>query len=285
MKIKKLLIVLIIVVVILIFAVTVYISMNPGDTTLDFLVRDSVSKNWVWDSTITFQNRIIRGYFQSDSGPVNYSFTHLQPGEYQLEIKAPSYESVSIPITIKKGENIVKKPIDLIAYEIPNLNNFIIFENYEGNDIVQDIRPVEPNGIAILNHPCMNLQIASIVSVEMKGGLPVKEKTESKSERGGVLFKGKIDWSWDPMPETIFRYSSRIPGSKIKACSVPFLVIDYLILIPDPRKITDRELKEILIQTLQLESLDELQLFLEINAKDRFHYYFVTSWNVPGEKT
>ena len=58
--------------------------------------------------------------------------------------------------------------------------------------------------------------------------------------------------------------------------------IDYLILIPDPRKITDAELEEILAQTSQLERSDELQSFLETEAKDRFNHYFFTSWNVPG---
>ncbi len=283
MKIRNLLIFLIVLAVVTVAAIAVFISMNPRDTTLEFQVRDTVSKGWVWDSTITLQNRTIRGYYQTDRGLIKYRFTHLQPGEYQMKISAPSYETVSIPVNLKKGGNILEKPIDMLAYEIPGLQKFIIFEKYEGTDIVLEIRPVGIDGKAILNHPCMDLQVAAMVSVQTKNGLPVQEETEQGSQRGEILFQGKIDWIWDALPETYFRYSSRIPGSKIKVNSDPYLVIDYLILIPDPRKITEIELDDILNQTSQFEELEDLQTFLQTNAKDRFQYYFFTSWNVPGE--
>jgi len=268
--------------IIVIFGTIVFITINPKDTTLDFYVRNAVSKGWVWDSTITLQERTIRGYYQSDRGPITYRFTHLKPGEYQMRLSAPSYETKIVPVIIKKGNNSIAEPIDLMAYEIPNLEKFVIFEEYEGSDIVQEIRPVGTDGAAILNHPCMNIQIAAIVSVQTRNGMPVQEKSDSGSDRGEALFYGRIDWIWDSLPETYFRYSSRIPGSRIKKNSAPFLVIDYLVLVPDPEKITDEELAAVLEQAAGLKGLEELQGFLEKAATGRFKYYFFTSWNVPG---
>jgi len=62
----------------------------------------------------------------------------------------------------------------------------------------------------------------------MKNGHPVTQEIEEGSVRGEELFKGRIDWEWDSLPETPFRYSARIPGSRIKINSSPFWVIDYL---------------------------------------------------------
>ena len=282
MKTRKLLVLLIIGAVVAIAAVSVYISMNPADTTLEFQVRDAVCSGWVWDSTITLQERTIRGYYQSDRGPIQYRFTHLRPGEYEMKIMAPSYETVLIPVVLKRGENILEEPIDLVAYEIPDLQRLIIFESYEGIDIVQEIRPVGSDGKAVLNHPCMDLRIAAKVSVQTRNGLPVQEETEEGSERGNVLFADRIDWIWDGLPETYFRYSSRIPGSRIGAGSAQFLVIDYLILIPDPRKTTAAVLDDVLEQASKIEGLEALRGFLETTVEDRFQYHIFTSWNVPG---
>jgi hypothetical protein len=282
MKIRNSLILLIIVVAIAIVAVTVYFAMNPKDNTLEFQVRNSVSKGWVWDATITLQDRSIRGYYQTDRGPINYRFTRLEPGEYEMTISASGYDTVTAPVTIKKGDNTLDAPIDMVAYEIPNLERFIIFEEYEGGDIVQEIRLVGTDGRAVLNHPCMNLQIAALVSVQTKGGMAVQEETEVGSDRGDLLFQGKIDWSWAGVPETYFRYSSRIPGSQIKKSSAPYMVIDYLILVPDPRKISDEELETILGKAGVLQDFEKLQTYLENESGDRFSYYLFTSWNVPG---
>nr|MQY76559.1 hypothetical protein [Spirochaeta sp.] len=229
MKKKTVYIPAITVVVLGIIALSVYLGRISFDTTLEFQVRDAVSGNWIWDSTFKFQERVIRGFYQSDRGPIDYQFTHLETGNWDLQISAPAYQAVTIPVTIKKGANRIEEPIELAAYEIPNLDHFIMFEEKVGNDITVEIRPVGTDGRAVINHPSIDLWIGCRISEELKGGLYVQEPTEEGSERGKELFAGEIEWQWDPTPETTFRYSARIPGSRISNHGVPYRVIDYLL--------------------------------------------------------
>ncbi|MBN2553235.1 MAG: hypothetical protein JXB06_10730 [Spirochaetales bacterium] len=282
MKTRRVLIPVLVVIVIVAVAVAVYLVMNPVDTTLEFVVRDAVSKSWVWEATFSLQDRVIRSHFQSDRGPVPQVFTHLEPGEATLEISAPSYVEQSIPVTLKRGENRLSEPIDLVGYEIPDLTKWIIFEDRVGNDLVQEIRPVSSEGPAVLNHPCLDLWIGARVSVQIYDGLPAQEETEEGSERGEELFKGVLQWEWDGIPETTFRYSSFIPGSKIKANSDPYWVIDYLIVVPDPRKITREEIDRIMEKAWELPP-EAIEPYLEPYSEEgKLKPYVFTSWNVEG---
>jgi len=282
MKTRRVLIPVLVVAVIIAVAVVVYVAMNPADTTYEFLVRDAVSKEWIWDATFSLQGRVIRSHFQSDRGPLPQIFTHLEPGETTLEISAPSYVSQSIPVTLKRGENRREQPIDLVGYEIPDLLKWIIFEDRIGNDIVQEIRPVSSEGPAVLNHPCLDLWIGARISVQIYDGLPAQEETEEGSFRGEELFKGILDWQWDAVPETTFRYSSTIPGSQIKANSDPYWVIDYLIVVPDPRKISPQELEGIMEKAWDLPA-EAIQIYLEpYKNEGKLTPYLFTSWNVEG---
>jgi hypothetical protein len=282
MKTRRVLIPVLIVVVIVAVAVVVYVTMNPVDTTLEFVVRDAVSKNWVWEATFRLQDRVIQAYYQSDRGPVPQIFTHLDPGEATLEINAPSYVGQTIPVSLKRGQNRLEQPIDLVGYEIPDLAKWIIFEERVGNDIVQEIRPVSSEGPAVLNHPCLDLWIGARISVQIYDGLPAQEETEEGSERGEELYKGVLEWEWDPLPETTFRYSSTIPGSQIRANSDPYWVIDYLIIVPDPRKITSEEIDQIMEKAWELPP-QEIEVYLEPHKNEGvLTPYVFTSWNVEG---
>lgn len=282
MKTRRILIPVLIVVVIAAVAVGVYITMNPADTTLELQVRDAVSGDWVWDATFTLQERTIRAYFQSDQGPITYRFTRLKPGKAELKISAPYYVAQTIEVTLKRGENRLEAPIEPVGYQIPDLEKWIIFEDRLGNDVVQEIRPASTAGPAVLNHPCLDIWIGARVSVQMYKGLPAKEETEEGSERGEELFKGVLEWEWDPLPETTFRYSSTIPGSKIKANSDPYWVIDYLIVVPDPRYLSREELDRIMAKAWELPP-EALEIYLESYKNEgKLTPYVFTSWNVEG---
>ena len=282
MKTRRVLIPVLVIAVIIAVAVVVYVTMNPVDTTLEFEVRDGVSRNWVWDATFSLQGRVIRSHFQSDRGPLPQIFTHLKSGDTTLEISAPSYVAQSIPVNLKRGENRLEEPIDLVGYEIPDLTKWIIFEDRAGNDIVQEIRPVSSEGPAVLNHPCLDLWIGARVSVQIYDGLPAQEETEEGSVRGEELYKGVLDWEWDATPETTFRYSSFIPGSQIKANSDPYWVIDYLIVVPDPRKISREEVEQIMEKAWELPP-EAIQTYLEpYKNEGKLTPYVFTSWNVEG---
>lgn len=262
-------------------ALVVFLSTARFDTTLRFTVRDAVSRQWVWDATVTLQDRVIRSFFQSDAGPIEYQFNRLAPGRGELTVSAPSYEPASVPVALKRGRNALPDPIDLVAYEIPNLDRFIIFEDYEGSDLLLEIRPVGTNGQAVVNHPCLDLRIGARISTQMKDGLYVQEETESGSERGEELFRGQAEWSWDAEPETVFRYSARIPGAQIQKHQAPYRVIDYLILVPDMRRTNAAELDGVLQKVWNVRTQEELASYLD-GFKDKFRYFITTSWNVKG---
>jgi hypothetical protein len=282
MKGKQILIPLIVVAVIAAVAVSTYLVMNPVVTTLEFQARDAVSKNWVYDATFRLQNREIRSFFQSDRGPEEQRFSNLKTGKATLELSAPHYVPVSYPLVLKRGQNRIESPFDLVGYEIPELKEFIIFENKTGNDIQCEIRPASKAGPAVVNHPCLDLWIGARVSVQMKNGLPVQQETESGSVRGEELFRGRIDWHFDPYPETVFRYSALIPGAKIKPTKAPYWVVDYLIVVPDPRKISKEELNGIMENAGAL-TPEELQKYLQPYQKEqKLETYVSTSWNVKG---
>jgi hypothetical protein len=282
MKWKKALVPLLIVVVLAVVAVVVYLAMNPVDTTLEFVVRDAVSKAWAYDASSRLEGRLIRSYFQSDQGAVPQRFTHLRSGRATLQLSAPAYQPASRELTLKRGANLLPEPIDLVGLEIPDLASFIMFEDLVGSDVHVEIRPVSKAGPAVLNHPCLDLWIGARMTVQMKNGLPVQEETEAGSVRGEELFRGRIDWKFDPYPETIFRYSAVIPGAKIKPSKAPYRVVDYLVVLPHPLAITQQELEAVMEKAWSPRP-EEVQAYLrpyEEQGKIRVEVF--TSWNVKG---
>jgi hypothetical protein len=246
MKWKKALIPLAVVVVLAVVAVVVYVAMHPVDTTLEFLVRDAVSKAWVYDATFKLEGREIRSYFQSDQGAVPQRFTHLKPGKAVLELSAPSYQSVSRDVVLKRGRNRLPEPIDMVGLEIPELKSFIMFEDLAGSDIQVQIRPVSKAGPAVVNHPCIDLWVGARVTVQMKGGLPV------------------------------------IPGAKMKPTKAPYRVVDYLVVLPNPLAINKQELESIMDSAMKLKP-DAVEAYLKpYEEQKKLRVEVFTSWNVKG---
>jgi hypothetical protein len=251
------------------------------DTTLEFSIRDAVSGKWVWSAVMRLQGRTIVGYYQSDAALIMYRFTHLQPGKATLDIVAESYQSMSLPVTLKRGRNRLEKPIDMVGLAIPDLAQFYIFAKREGGELQAEIRPVSSQGVAILNHPCMDLWIGCRVSVQMKDGVPVREEVEEGSTRGDELFRGQIPWTWDPAPKTQFRYTARIPVAKIREHPSAYRVIDYLIVEPDPLSITRAELDQLMAGVFAMNDLAAVSAALD-TEKGRLRYFMETSWNVKA---
>ena len=270
------------VVVVLAVAGAVYVAGNPVATTYEFVVRDAVSGNWVWDATFRLQGRVIRSHFQSDRGPRPQVFTRLQPGQATLEISAPSYVAQTIPVSLKRGENRLADPVELVGREIPDLAEWIIFESWEGGDLVQELRPASAAGPAVTNHPALDLWIGARISVQVKDGVPVREETDTGAARGAELYRAKLQWTWDATPETTFRYRASIPAAEINASSAPYWVIDYLIVVPDPTAADAGEIDRIMEQTWELppEAIAD-RLGTHEQAGTLAAYQF-TSWNVAG---
>ena len=282
MKRRRALIAALAVAVVAAVAAAVYVAGNPVGTTYEFVVRDAVSGNWVWDATFRLQGRVIRSHLQSDRGPRAQVFTRLQPGPATLEISAPAYVAQAIPVTLKRGANQLAEPVELVGLEIPDLAEWIIFEQWEGNDIVQELRPVSSAGPAVVNHPTLDLWVGARVSVQVKDGVPVREETEAGAARGEELYRGKLQWTWDAAPETTFRYGAAIPGAEIEASSAPYWVIDYLIVVPNPAAAGAGDINRIMEQTWEL-APEAIAAELESHEKaGTLTAYEFTSWNVAG---
>ncbi len=251
------------------------------DTTLELEVRDSVSGRWVWDVSLLLQDRIIVGFYQSDAGLRPYRFTHLAPGPATLEVSAPGYQEMKIPLTLRRGANRIAAPVTMIAPGIPDLARFFVFEKWDAGNIVAELRPVGVTGRALVNHPCMDLWVGCRVSVQAKDGEPVQEETPNGSSRGRELFQGEIPWKWDPAPEKQFRYSVSIPGARILDDPSPYRVIDYLIVEPDPTRITRAQLGDLMARVFQL--ADPARITAALDAEgERLRYFVDTSWNVKA---
>lgn len=259
-------------------ALAVYIRTASFDTSLSFRFEDSVSRNWVWDATVRLQDRVSRIFYQSDAGPVPFVFTHLKRGRSTLTIVAPGYEPVSVPVRLTRGANRLAQPIELHGVQIPDLNGFVVFERPAGGDIIAQLRPLGTDGRAVQNHPCLDIRVSCRVYVQVQNGKPVQEPVDSGSSRGQEVFKGNIPWEWDSMPETVFRYTARIPGALTRADPSLYRVIDYLILVPDPRLITPNEMDAVMARAVQIDTTDELRAFLD--KEKRIRYFIDTSWNV-----
>jgi hypothetical protein len=264
-------------------ALAVFLRMASFDTTLQFSFEDSTSRQWVWDSRARLQDRFIRAFYQSDTGPVPFLFSHLKPGASTLEISAPGYLPVSIPVKLRRGGNRLEKPIEMKGYEIPNLQRFYMFERLDGGDLVSQIRPVGSDGHAVMNHPCLPIWVECRVAVQLTGGRPATEPTETGNARGNELFTGSVAWDWDPTPETPFRYSVRIPGSRIRADPALYRVIDYLIVVPDPRGMDTPELEALMRKAPGLPDIAALTAYLDRQGQ-KLRYFFDTSWNVKGRE-
>jgi hypothetical protein len=220
-----------------------------------------------------------------------------------VEISAPGYEARSVPVGLHRGTNRLETPLDLVGLEIPGLGSFLMFETLDGNDIVVQVRPVERQapasargdrsyrggGGAILNHPCLDIWVGCRVFVQMAATVPrgIRENgtspalAEAKSgwTRGAQLFRGRIPWTWDPRPEAAFRYSARIPGARMKQDRSGFRIIDYMVVVPDPLKITRSELDAFMARIETIDDPAAVSAALDAE-KERLRWFTDTSWNV-----
>ena len=65
-----------------------------------------------------------------------------------MRISAPGYEAKAVPVVLKPHANRIASPIDLSGIEIADLQYFIVFQSFEGNDVVAELRDGMTIGIA-----------------------------------------------------------------------------------------------------------------------------------------
>lgn len=259
----------------------VWFTTMPWNRTLELVVRDAVSQSWVWDLTATFQGRVIRSFYQSDRGPVALKFTRLRRGTSMLELSSPSYLPIRVPVTVRGGGTVLTETLDMVGYGIPDLADFLVFQAPAQHGFVAELRPVRVDGTAATNHPCLDLWVGCMVWVQTKGGAPVTSPTETGAERGQLLFRDRLTWEWDDSPDALFRYRAPIPRQRMLATQAPYLVFDYLVVAPDPRRISSAELQTLMDAVWGAADPAEALDLLEQN-RGRLRFFLDTSWNVES---
>jgi hypothetical protein len=283
MKAKPLFVGLLVAAVLGCIALISYVTYSRGDTSLEFQVQDSVSNGWVWNAAMRLQDRVMRGYYQSDAGLKLYRFTHLKPGRSTLTVDAPGYETVSKSLVLTKGRNRFPGPIIMRGLQLPHLRSFAVFERLSGSDVAVQLRPIGEDGQALVNHPCLDIRIGCKVFVQLKNGVPIQQPVDSGSSKGRRLFQGIIPWRWDSSPEAVFRYSAVIPAEGISADDSDYRIIDYIVLIPDPLKITATELDGLTGSALKLDDDQQIIAFLD-REKGRVKYFLERSFGVKARE-
>jgi hypothetical protein len=223
-----------------------FLLVSCSDTTLLFVVQDSVSGGWVWDATARLQGRTLTSFYQTDAGPIAQKLSHLKPGAATLALSAPGYEPVTVPVTLRGGKNRLPTPVAMMGREIPGLAGFSIFETAQNGDFSLQVRPLDAAGKAIINHPCIDLWIGCVVSEQVSDGVPVRTDGVAAAARGETLFSGTIAWTWDATPESLFRYAARISSANMAAVPSLYRVIDYLVVVPDPIQVPRAEVQTLL---------------------------------------
>ena len=247
-------------------ALVALLSAAPFETTVEFRIRDRVSTGAVWNATVTLQDRFLRTYYAGDGDPL--VFARLDPGETTLEVSAPDYQSRKVPITLRRGRNRIDEPIDMTGLRIPDVSHFIVSEDLSGSDLHATFWPLSSQRPAVVNHPALDLWIGARISAQLSG-----------ATRGETLFAGEIEWSWDPSRKALARYRARIPLEEIEDRGAAPLVIDYLVIVPDPLAIERDEVAAIVTAAWTDREPASLPAYLARYA-DRFDFYFHTSWNL-----
>lgn len=242
----------------------------PFETTLEFRIRDRVSRGAVWNATVTIRDRFLRTYYAG--GEDSLVFTRLAPGAATLTVSAPNYQTVSVPVTLRRGRNRIAEPIEVIGLQIPELARFIVSEELSGAPPQATIWPLSKEGPAVVNHPALDLWIGARISTQPEGG--------QAAARGETLFAGELEWSWDHSPDALARYRARLPLEAIEQAGAGRFAIDYLLIVPDPLAIERGEVDAI-VAAAWTDSVDPaaLRTYLTRYA-DRFDFYVHTSWNL-----
>lgn len=242
------------------------VSAAPWQTTMEFRIRDRVTGGPVWNATVTLQDRFLRAWYAGEGDSL--VFAGLDPGEAMLEVSAPDYQSLSVPVTLRRGSNRIEEPIDMTGLQIPGLSRFMVSEDAAGPDLYATFWPLTSEGPAVVNHPALELWIGARVSVQAAG-----------ATRGATLFAGEIEWRWDSSRKALARYRARIPLERIDAGEATPLVIDYLVIVPDPLAVERDEVAAIVTAAWTDGDPASLPAYLARYA-DRFDYYVHTSWNL-----
>jgi hypothetical protein len=250
----------VLVILFIIFSVT-------GHTILTVTVLDTASKSWVYESNITIQNRVIRGFKTT-----TFTFHNLKPGKHLRSVSAPHYDSKAVEVNLHPGTNILEDAVELTGYEIPDLDDIALFEGKKDDTMILDFRLVGSDGHAVTNHPCLPITIYCQISEQHDDDVP---------RRGETLYADSVDWTWNTALTETYRYTAGIPLRNITKTLAPYWVVDYLILFPDPRKIEEEEIEGIVRKAKELQDIQAIADHLD-TFSGRLRWFFRSHTDVEN---
>jgi hypothetical protein len=238
-----------------------------GHTTLAVTVLDTVSKSWVYESHITIQNRVIRGFKTT-----TFTFHNLKPGKHLLSVSAPHYDSKEVEVDLHPGTNILEQAVELTGYEIADLDDIALFEGKKDDTMILDLRLVGSDGHAVTNHPCLPITIYCQIS---------EQHDDGTHRRGKTIYADSVQWTWNTALTETYRYTPGIPLRDIEKTEAPYWVVDYLMLFPDPRKIEEKEIEGIVRKAKELQDIQAIADHLE-TYRGRLRWFFRSHTDVEN---
>jgi hypothetical protein len=243
-------------------AAAAVVSSRPwADTTLEITVQDAVSSSWVWGVTARVQDRTAIAFLTT-----HLQITGLRPGETTLEVAAPSYEPVSVPIRLRRGTNVLATAVTLTGIEIPGLVSFACFFKDTPGTLSVELQPVDAEGCIIREQ-------------KLHGGGFSREPSVAEPARGTLLFRGSMEWRWDDSPDTVTRYQASLPFDSVPRGPSSFWYVDCVVIVPDPRAITPGEAADLLDEALAIDDQSVRERFLAAQAP-RARGFTISTWNV-----
>jgi hypothetical protein len=256
-------------------AAALVVSRPWADTTLEITVQDAVSSSWVWGVTARAQDRTTIAFVTT-----HLQITGLRPGETTLEVVAPSYEPVSVPIRLHRGSNVLATAVALTGIELPGLVSFACFFKDTPGTLSVELQPVDAEGAAITHHPVMDLAVGCIIREQkLHGGGFSREPSVAEPARGTLLYRGPMEWRWDDSPDTVTRYQASLPFDSVPRGPSSFWYVDCVVIVPDPRAITPGEAADLLDEALAIDDQSARERFLAAQAP-RARGFTISTWNV-----
>lgn len=146
-------------------------------------VTDALSGDPVYKARIIVAGRSTIRYMDK-----NFQITNLSPGNYELKVSAPGYESGTREVTVRRGTTLID--IHMRGTEIPGLGHIIVFaDSIKAKGIQIEIRFVNKQGIGIKHFPRLPMT--------MDAKLHIMLGTREKYTRGRLIYSGPIKLSWD----------------------------------------------------------------------------------------
>ena len=244
-----------------------------SEAALRFAVRGAYCAEPVWNTSSVIQDRMARTYVETD-----ILITGLNPGDSFLTVSAPDYGSVTIPVTLKRGENRLSEPIAMMPSEIPGLDRFVVVERETAEGLQIDLRPIDRAGKAIVRHPCVFLRVLVQILIPEAGASRAAQNS-SEPAFAEEVYRGPADVEWNDEPGATFRYSARIPAREISPHSSAVVTVQYLILMPDMEHFATDEIERIVHDVTEMEGHVEIARYLD-SYGDALRHFSIRNENV-----